>query len=309
MKYRRLGKTGLMVSAIGLGAGGRIGAVETDEAAAGKQLNLALDLGINFIDTGSNYGMGRSERRIGRYLKHRRKDFFLATKCGSRLIERGGEGVDVKRDFSKEGIIGCVEESLRRLQTGYVDLIQLHTPPQEALAPDSETVNALKRLKARGLARHIGISADGPKALLAVESGVFDTVQLSYNIVSQEAEAEVLPALQKAGMGVIVKEPAANAFYLGRPRPGEDYSYQMPAWERAQHFRFLAGFTRPSAVDIALRFVLDHPAVSTAIPATVNPGHLRDNARVPDLPRLDPGLLSKITDTYRAALAAEKGSS
>jgi aryl-alcohol dehydrogenase-like predicted oxidoreductase len=304
MKYRPLGKTGLQVSEIGLGCGGRIGAPDLPENDAKKIFNLALDLGVNFLDTGSNYQGGNSELRMGRLLKGRRKNFILATKCGSRMMFEPGKDSYVKRDFTYDGLIRSTEDSLKRLQTDYVDLLQLHTAVKEALVPGSEAIGALLEIKKRGMTRFIGTSNDGERALQMISLGVFDTLQTSYNVVMQEAAAELLPAALKAGIGVIVKEPAANAFFLDRPKPDEDYAYQIPCWERARNFSFLGEFSSPAPVQIALKFVLNHPAVSTAIVATVNPGHLAENVATPEIKPLDQALVSRIKETFCAGKGA-----
>ena len=294
MKYRPLGKTGLSVSEIGMGCGGKFGSPETPENEVQRVAEAALDLGINFLDTGSNYGMGLSETRIGRLLKHRRKDFILATKCGSRLMLEPGKEPDVKRDFTHDGILASIQDSLKRLQTDYVDLIQFHTAPEKALDPSGEALAALKEAKKRGYARFLGASCDGERALQAVALGELDCIQISYNVATQEPEEKVLPAALKAGTGVIVKEPAAHGFFMGLPRPGEDDNWQWPCWERCQRLLFLREIPSPEPVQAALRYVLDHPAVSTAIVSTVSLAHLRENAAVSGMPALDKGLVKKI---------------
>ena len=302
MKYRTLGKTGLKVSEIGLGCGGRIGAPDLPESDAEKIFSQALDSGINFLDTGSNYQRGNSELRMGRLLKGRRKDFILATKCGSRMMFEPGKEPSVKRDFTYDGLIKSTEDSLKRLQTDYVDLLQLHTAVKEALVPGSEAIQALLEMKKRGMTRFIGTSNDGERALQMISLGVFDSLQTSYNVVMQEAAADVLPAALKAGIGVIIKEPAANAFFLDRPKPDEDYAYQIPCWERARNFSYLGEFSSPAPVQIALKFVLEHPAVTTAIVATVNPKHLAENVGTSEIKALDPALVKRLRETYSAAV-------
>jgi aryl-alcohol dehydrogenase-like predicted oxidoreductase len=303
MKYRSLGKTGLNVSEIGMGCGGRFGSSGLHDEEAENILNRALDLGVNFLDTGSNYGGGLSEIRLGKFLKKRRKEVILATKCGSRMMFEPGKEPYVKRDFTFEGLIKSTEDSLKRLRADDVDLLQLHTAVKEALIPGSEAIAALLEMKKRGMTRFIGTSNDGERALQMISLGAFDTLQASYNIVMQEAAQNVLPAALKAGLGVIVKEPAANALFLDRPRPEEDYAYQVPCWERARNFGFLKAYTSPTPVQIALKFVLENLAVSTVIVATVNPVHLEENAKTPDIASLDPSLAARLRETYFRATA------
>lgn len=294
MKYRALGRTGLQVSEVGLGCGGKFGFPETPDSEVRRVAEAALDLGVNFLDTGSNYGMGLSETRIGRLLSHRRKDFILATKCGSRLMPEPGGEPSVKRDFTFDGILSSIQDSLKRLQTDYVDLIQFHTAPEKALDPAGEALAALKEAKKRGYARFLGASCDGARALQAVALADLDAVQLSYNVATREPEKDVLPAALAAGKGVIVKEPVAHAFFMGLPRPGEDDNWQWPCWDGCQRLLFLRDLRSPKPVQAALRYVLDHPAVSTAIVSTVSLAHLRENATVSGMPSLETGLVKKI---------------
>jgi aryl-alcohol dehydrogenase-like predicted oxidoreductase len=293
MKYRTLGKTGLKVSEIGQGAGGKIGFPDFPDQEAQKQFNLALDLGINFIDTGSNYSMGNSEKRIGQFLKQRRQEFILATKCGSFVVEENGAGVDVKRDFSYKGIIQSVEDSLRRLQSDYVDIIQFHTAPAKILEQGHEAIEALLAVQKAGKARFIGLSAGCENALKAIDLGVFDTLQITYNVVQQEAD-EVIHKAARSGLGVIIKEPLANCFFINREKPSEDYAYQIPTWEKAERFAFLAEYGKEKAVQNALRFVLDHPGVSVAIPSMARADHLRVNLGVSEMVGLDKDINEKI---------------
>ncbi|MBL8029554.1 MAG: aldo/keto reductase, partial [Fibrobacteres bacterium] len=182
MKTRTLGRTGLQVSEIGLGCGGKFGFTETSEEAAETILNHAIANGVNFFDTGSNYGQGLSEVRLGRYLKENRKKVILTTKCGSRLFGEVGKETYVKRDFTYQGLLTSAEESLKRLKTDYVDLMQLHTAPADAIKPDSEAMAALKEMQKRGMTRFIGASCDIGRGIDIINIGILDTIQVSFNI-------------------------------------------------------------------------------------------------------------------------------
>ena len=298
MKYRTLGRTGLSVSEIGLGCGGKFAYPETPEEDVERVANAALDLGVNFLDTGSNYGLGVSETRIGRLLKGRRGDFLLATKCGSRLMLEPGKAPWVKRDFTYDGLIASVEDSLKRLQTDHVDLLQFHTATAAALEKNGEGLVALQEMKKRGYARFLGASCDGDIALQAIETGVLDAIQISFNVATQEPLEKILPAARKANIGVIVKEPLANVFFMRVPKPGADFAWQHACWERAQHFRFLQECVSPKPVQTALKFVLGSPGVSTAIVATVDRRHLDENVEVPNLPNLESAMVDRIRVAY-----------
>jgi aryl-alcohol dehydrogenase-like predicted oxidoreductase len=298
MKYHTLGNSGLKISEIGLGCGGKFGFPETSEKQVLEVTEAALDMGVNFLDTGSNYGLGLSETRIGKLLKHRRKDFILATKCGSRLVVEEHKEPTVTRDFTYDGILSSIQDSLKRLQTDYVDLIQFHTATEKALEKGGEALAALKEAQKRGYARFLGASCDGERALQAIALGELCSIQISYNVATQDPEEKVLPAALEAGMGVIVKEPVANAFFMGIPKPGADNAWQHPGWERCQRLTFLQQVTAPKPVQAALKYVLSHRAVTTAIVSTVTMAHLKDNVATVELPALEPALIKKIKEAF-----------
>jgi aryl-alcohol dehydrogenase-like predicted oxidoreductase len=299
MKFRKLGKNGPLVSEIGLGCGGRFAGPETSEEQVGRALDRAIDLGINFLDTGSNYGGGLSERRLGRLLQGRRAKVILATKCGSRMMFEEGKPPYTKRDFTYDGLIRSTEDSLKRLSADHVDLLQFHSAPAQALVPGCESLAALLEMKKRGWTRFLGTSCDPARALQAIALGIFDCVQVSYNVVMQEVEAQVLPAALAAGVGVIVKEPIANAFFLGKPKPKEEDSWQWPCWEQSARYAFLKECTSPTPVQTALQFVLASPAVTTAIAASVEPRHIEENVAVSGMPPIDPAIQARIRTTFR----------
>lgn len=299
MKMRRLGKNGPLVSEIGMGCGGRFAFLDTPEEQVSRVLDRAIDLGINFFDTGSNYGAGVSETRLGRLLQDRRRKIILATKCGSRMMFEEGKAPYTKRDFTYGGLIQSTQDSLKRLATDHVDLLQFHSAPATALVPGCEALAALQEMKKRGWTRFLGTSCDPACALQAIALGIFDCVQVSYNVIMQEAAEKVLPAALAAGVGVIAKEPIANAFFLGRPKPSEENAWQWPCWEKAARYAFLQECTSPSPIQTALQFVLASPAVSTAIAASVDLQHLEENVAVSGLPPIEPGVLQRIRATFR----------
>lgn len=303
MKYRLLGKTGLQISEIGLGCGGKFSFPENSDTEILRTTNLALDAGVNFLDTGSNYGMGLSEIRIGKLLKHRRQNFYLATKCGSHLILEEGKEPTVKRDFSYDGLISSVQDSLKRLQTDYVDVLQFHTASAKALEKNGEALAALLEMKKRGYCRFLGASCDGERAIEAINTGILDCIQISFSVAAQDPLQKILPLALKANVGVIVKEPVANVFFMGIPKPGEDYAWQHPTWERSQSFLFLKDINKPKPVQAALQFVLANPAVTTAIVASITENHMKENIEVPDLPALDEKLMKNILNTFKVKLA------
>jgi aryl-alcohol dehydrogenase-like predicted oxidoreductase len=265
MEKRTLGKTGLNVSILGFG-GAEIGFHGIDKKTVEKLLLSALEAGLNVIDTAECYVS--SEELIGATVSNRRKDFYLFTKVG----HTGGLGTT---DWSKPGILKCVDRSLQRLKTDYVDIIQLHSCDQGILAR-GEVVDALQTVQQAGKARFIGYSGDSTDAQFAIEMGVFDTLQTSVSIADQEAINLTIPAANKAGMGVIAKRPIANVAWRLGNKPVDAYS--RPYWERLKKLEY--NFMNSQAVEVALKFTLSVPGVHTAIVGTTKPERWSQNAQL-----------------------------
>lgn len=269
MHYRTLGRTGQRVSEIGFGAW-EIGWTRPEDGdAVGKLLNRALDLGVNFVDSSAAYRW--SEELIAKYIGHRRDEFFFATKCGSwRVLGDDGEWTQTL-DYSGEAIQPAIERSLRRLGADCLDLIQLHSPSLEDVLSGSG-LEGLKRAQQAGKVRFIGISADGDAARAAIETGEFDTLQITYNVLQPEAGADLIPAARAQGMGIIIKNPIANAVYLGSRTDGN-----AALWDIAARRLAPAVVGERDPVDTALRWLLADPGVDTAIVGTTNLRHLEQN--------------------------------
>ena len=268
MERRRLGRTDMEVTALGFG-GSEIGYEGVSQSLATRLLNAALDAGLNVIDTAECYA--DSETLIGRAVSGRRREFYLFTKVG----HAGGWGRD---DWRPPGILKSIERSLERLRTDAVDLVQLHSC-SEGVLRRGDAITALETARQRGLTRYIGYSGDGAAARYAVETGRFDTVQISVSIADQAALDAVIPAARERGLGVIAKRPVANVAWRSRSRPPAS-AYHRAYWERlrALDYPFL---TRPldEAVATALRFTLSVPGVHTAIAGTSKPERWAQNAR------------------------------
>ena len=202
-------------------------------------------------------------------VSHRRSEYHLFTKCG----HASGLPVD---DWTPELVELSLARSLKRLRTDYVDLLQFHSCDAASLH-DDDLVAALVRTKEKGHARAIGYSGDGADALYAVETGVFDTLQISVNIADQEAIDLAIPAAAARDMGIIAKRPIANAAWLfSRWRVGD---YEKPYWRRLKKLNY--DFVRndpKAAVGTALRFTLSVPGVDTAIVGTSRPTRWAENA-------------------------------
>ena len=270
-----LGNTGLEVSQLGIGLAG-IGHLELDDNGlkqAGLVLNTALDLGINFFDTAECYE--NSETIVGKVVKDRRQEYILATKCGHLIEDYGG---DEHANWSKDGIQTSIERSLLRLQTDYVDLIQLHSPLLDILKK-GEVIEELEKLKKEGKTRFIGCSGDNEVALWAAKCGVFDTIQTSFNITDQLARQELFQYIRQHNLGLIAKRPIANAAWGAVTSPSE---YANEYFERAKTLLKL-GPVVDSPDDrfvLSIGFVLGHEEIDTAIIGTSNSEHLIENVKV-----------------------------
>jgi len=313
MQYRMLGKTGLKVSEVGFGAwaiggpaelgGVQIGWGDVDDEVSVRAVHAALDAGVNFIDTADSYGRGHSEEVLAKALAGRRDEVVIATKFGSRV---DSEGQWVK-DFSGEWIRQAVEASLRRLNTDYIDLIQCHSPwGLEALTDD--TFAALEDLKQAGKIRHYGVSVK------QTEHGVpvlrrwpqVETIQVVYNILSRQAEAELLPLAQEGAVGIIARVPLASGFLTGKFGPdvafpendhrSRSYPPAKARWvvEAVEKSRFLERGGKKTMAQAALQFCLSHAAVSVVIPGAKTAEQARDNAAASDGVLLTPEELARI---------------
>jgi hypothetical protein len=266
MERRRLGRTDMDASALGFG-GSEIGYESTGQATVTRLLNAALDAGLNVIDTAECYV--DSEALIGKAVSGRRREFFLFTKCGH---PRGfGAG-----DWRPASLLASIARSLERLRTDAVDLVQLHSC-SEAELRQGDVIAALETARARGMTRYIGYSGDGAAARHAVETGRFDTLQISVSVADQEALDLVLPLATARGLGVIAKRPIANAAWRTGKKPSSGYHHEYWRRLRALDYDFLRRLL-PESIATALRFTLSVGGVHTAIVGTTKPERWRENA-------------------------------
>ena len=231
-------------------------------------LRAALDAGINYIDTSIDYGL--SEERIGRYIAHRRDNYYLASKCGCLVgappAPRGERGPHV---FSRENIIAGVEQSLRRMKTDYLDVVQFHISPSRQTLEENGALDALLQLQAAGKVRFIGMSGTLPNLRDHIAMGIFDVFQVPYSAVEREHEDAISRAAE-AGAGIVIRGGAAK----GAPSIEKQTGLQWDRWQRAQLDDLLDGMT---SVEFVLRFTFSHPHMHTTIVGTVNPAHLQAN--------------------------------
>jgi aryl-alcohol dehydrogenase-like predicted oxidoreductase len=257
----------MQVSVLGFG-GAEIGYEKATPETVARLLNDALDAGLNVIDTAECYL--QSEELIGQAVAHRRRDYFLFTKCG----HPEGPGSE---DWKPDSLLRSIERSLQRLKTDRLDLVQLHSCSEDELRK-GDVIAALQRAREKGYARYIGYSGDGQAARYAIECGAFDALQTSLSIADQEAIELTLPLALERPMGVIAKRPIANAIWRSAQRPV--VGYYQPYWDRLQKLGwddFLRSYAQ-QAVSVALRFTLGVPGVHTAIVGTSKPGRWKENA-------------------------------
>ena len=318
MKIRRLGRTGLKVTEVCLGT--MTFGHQCDEQTSFAILDAAADAGVNFIDTADVYPIpvsletaGRTEEIVGRWLRGKRDDFVLATKC---RMQMGTGPNDV--GLSRKHVLAAIDASLKRLGTEYVDLYQVHSPDPET--PIDETLGALDSIVQSGKARYIGCSNFqtwqlGNALWTSDRLGLvrFDSVQPRYNLLFREIEHELLPLCEDKGIGVIVYNPLAGGFLTGKHRrgapPADNTRFAVAgklyldrywneasfgAIERLQAFFEERG---KSLTHVALAWVLNQRSVTSAIAGATSPAQLRDSLRGVDLD-LDQEELDRCNDVW-----------
>ena len=288
MRYRPLGKTGLIVSEIGLGCASWWGQKAFDERQAVKLVHAALDHGVTFFDTGAAYSGGEAEPRLGRALKGRNLDrVVVATKAGTRH-----DGRRVIRDFSLEGIEASVERSLRNLGLETLPLLQLHGPAAAEL--DDKMLAMLGGLKRRGLVQALGVNSFDP-ALIEHVVGlpIFDVVMVDYNVLRPERAPLIARAAGQgkgvlAGMALAMGHANRQVLRLRAPR---DVWYALRAMKnhradvaRGARFGFLSQISDMTGAQAALAYVLSDPNVSCAVVGTTRMAHLIENLVASGMP-------------------------
>ena len=252
-----LGRTNLNVTRLGWGAADR--RVWTEDLAE-SMCNSVLDAGINYVDTANDYG--RSEEFIGKLISHRRDEFYLASKCG--CAPGGGSHV-----WTKENAFRGLHESLSRLRTDYLDLMQLHNPTVNE-CERGRLVEALNEMRDQGKVRWIGISTTLPHLPTFLEWGVFDTFQIPYSALERQHE-EWIAQVAEAGIGTVIRGGVA----LGEPGQGLGIPERWRGFSGAKLEDLQEADESRTA--FMLRFTLTHPGIDTIIVGTQNPAHLREN--------------------------------
>ena len=319
MKYRTLGRTGLSVSEIGLGTlsiggpfrlgGFDFGRGDVFDRDSEKMVSVALDAGINFIDTADIYGYGKSEEILGKTLTGKREKVVISTKAGNR-----GDEKEWSKDFSGGWLKSACENSLKRLKTDYIDLYLLHTPVMD-FPFNEETFAPLNALKKEGKIRFYGVSVgNAAQGVAMVRSGFGDVLEVHYGLCERNAVNELFPVVLHADAGVIVKAPLMSGLLTGKYSKNSvfketDFRKRLYPRERLRQIIDIADFIRPLAerlkftpAQFALKYCLARSEVGTVIPGAKTAGQILENVRASDAPELPVSVLEKIEE--RVATAA-----
>lgn len=296
MRYRYLGTTDIEVSEIGLGCM----SLGTDPAAAERLILRALERGITFFDTADLYDHGLNETIVGRALKAVRQQVVIATKGGNRW-RTDGSGWDW--DPSPAYLREALEASLRRLDTDYIDLYQLHGGTLDD--PIDDIIATFEAFKQEGLIRAYGLSSIRPKVIHTwLTRGRPASVMLQYSLLDRRPEEELLDALRQARVGVIARGPLARGLLCDTGEAKVASGYLDYTAEELQRVRQgLATLTHPSRTmaQLALRYVLAHPAVTSAIPGARTPAQLDENAQSATVLPLSEAELSTLRKLSKAS--------
>jgi len=315
MKTRKLGKEGFVIGEIGLGCwqfGGDWGAM--DESTADEIMSASIGSGVNFFDTANVYGSGRSEEWIGKFLADREDSVVTATKYG-----RGPQAYP--DNYTEAGLRRAIEESRARLRVETIDLLQLHCIPMSVLAA-GDVFDWLRRAQADGLIRHFGASVESvEEGLLCLGREGLLSLQIIFNLFRQKPAEELLPRAKERGVGIIVRLPLASGLLSGKftaatefsESDHRNYNRDGAAFNVGETF---AGLTLAKGTELtdrlkplvptgmtmaqmAMRWILDHDAVSVIIPGASSVAQARENAAVSALPPLSAELHRELAGLYQ----------
>lgn len=315
MKYRILGKTGLDISEISLGTwqvGGKWGE-KFNYSNAEQILNLAIDSGINFIDTADVYGDGESEKAVGKVVKSRAEEIYIATKCGRKLSPH------INESYTTNALRKCVEDSLSNMGIECIDLIQLHCPPTEVFYRD-EIFELFDRLKQEGKIRNLGVSIEKvEEGLRAMTYSNVTAIQFIFNMFRQKPIDELFAAAKTNNIGLIARVPLASglltgkfsktttfekedhrffnrngeAFDKGETFSGVDYQLGLEAVEELKSI-----FPDDELALVALKWILQFEEISCVIPGASSPVQLENNLKADNLPKLSEEQMKAVRTLY-----------
>lgn len=316
MKYRKLGKTGFEVSEISLGTwqvGGKWGSGFDDEN-ADSILNRAVDKGVNFIDTADVYEAGLSEKAVGRVVRTRSEQIYVATKCGRRIQPHVNEA------YTPDVLEKHVDDSLRRTQLETLDLVQLHCPPTEVYYRP-EIFERFERMKEAGKIRNLGVSVQKvEEALKAIAFDNVATVQIIFNLFRQRPAELFFSEAERRNVGIIVRVPLASGLLTGKFSPESNFeegdhrnfNREGEAFDKGETFSGIDYELGLKAVDelkklfpgmenlapVALQWILKYNEVSCIIPGASRMEHLLSNVSVYDLEDLSAEKISAMNAIY-----------
>lgn len=320
MEYRKLGNTELKLSAISMGCwaiGGAWGDVSDDNSM--KALHAAVDGGVNFFDTADVYGDGRSERLVGQLLRERSEQIYVATKAGRRLSPHDADG------YNAENLASFLERSLKNLGVERVDLLQLHCPPSEVYRRD-EVFDALDRLQQAGKIRHYGVSVEKvSEGLDALSYDGVKSIQVIFNAFRLKPAEQLFSRAQERGVGILARVPLASGLLTGKLKADSafeaddhrNFNRHGEAFDVGETFsgvpyelglRLVDDLRQlvPKGASLsqwALRFIVDHPAVTCAIPGGKNAQQILQNVGAAELEPLSAESMEHVRALYREHLA------
>lgn len=310
MKYRKLGGTGLNVSDIGYGAWGISGVqwIGARDEESIQSLKAARNHGVNFFDTALAYGDGHSERLIRQAFGNSR-EVIIASKIPPKArVWALPAGSPLRDSFPQQYVFDCLDESLRNLGRDQIDLMQFHTWIDD-WATNDEWLETIRCMKQTGKARYVGISVQGQQptnVLKALDSGLIDAVQVIHNIFEQVPEDELFPYAEKHNIGIIARVPFDEGSLTGKIRPDTEFAAddfrsiyfkgdkKRQVWERAQAIARDANISVDDMPELALRYCLSFPAVSTVIPGMRNVRHVQSNVAASDKGPLAAEIIDKL---------------
>jgi len=323
MNYRMLGKTGLSVSEISLGTwqvGGKWGS-KFSRKNAEEIINLAIDRGVNFIDTADVYGKGMSEWSVGSVVRSRKEEIYVASKCGRLISPHVNEG------YTPDALQKFVEDSLKRTGLERLDLIQLHCPPAEVYYRP-EIFGRFEQLKEQGKIGHFGVSVEKvEEALKAIEYENVATVQITFNVFRQRPKELFFREAARRNIGVIVRVPLASGLLTGKftrdskfaAEDHRNFNRNGEAFDKGETFSGIDYDLGLKAVDelkklfpgrenlapFALQWILQFPEVSCIIPGASSPGQVESNLSVYGLEPLTKEQVVGMDKVYEEMIKSE----
>ncbi len=316
MEYRTLGRTGWNISVIGFGAWG-IGGGDwgtTDDKTSLAALHRAIDLGVNFIDTADVYGDGHSERLIAEVRKARSEQLIIATKAGRRLNPHTASG------YNRQNLTSFVERSLQNLQTETLDLLQLHSPPSEVYHMP-EVFAILDDLAQQGKIRFYGVSVERvDEALKAITYPNVQSIQIIFNMFRFKPSEQFFAAAREHRVGILARVPLASGLLTGKfnsqtqfaANDHRMYNRHGEAFDQGETFSGVDYETGLQAVEalrplvppgatmaqLALRWILMFPEVTSTIPGAKSPEQAENNVKAAELPPLSDETMQRVREVY-----------